>query len=258
MAAEAYKALVLPSSRQWLCLADPTRGEVICQCRCRTPMLPRVAHIGHRHIRLLAPPPTPRGPPAQRLAVIGTGVDRNSHGANNYQRDRPTRLGLVAVIAIVVVVVHEPPKALVVLISRLQYPRRPGHLRLGDLDLDLRLGSDVEKPPRRAVIAAVRGNKDILIAIPGIDERVRALSRASPASRAQQKRGHPDHPVAHPPVGTLIERLVKPEKGSLDRRGQAHIRTLPAIRKVRRSIRPHACSARSRHSAASSRCRSAP
>src|ERR1019366_9905141 len=111
----------------------------------------------------------------------GPSLQRASSGAYENQRDRPRRTCLVGGVAPGVLLVHEPPQAVVVLVSGLQDARGPSEHVTSDLDLDLGLIAHVEEPSRRAIRATTGGDQHVVRAIHRVDERVAAPLPATPA-----------------------------------------------------------------------------
>src|SRR3954465_12026893 len=82
---------------------------------------------------------------------------------DRHHGDRAAGLLLVGGVAVLVVLVDDPPEALVVRVRRLRDSRPPWLPLAPDLDLDVRVGAEVVQPGRMLRRAAVGGDDQVVV-----------------------------------------------------------------------------------------------
>src|SRR5207248_8711894 len=128
----------------------------------------------------------------------------------------------------VVVVVDGLPQPLVARIGWLDDGGGAGLAPSSDLNLDLRVRAQVVKPGGMAIGAAVGGDQEVVLAVPGVDQGVGAGLTRTASGRAKQQRRHADHAVTYEPVTALVDLFVDAEDQAGERHGRGTSRAAPS------------------------------
>ncbi|MEA2144876.1 MAG: hypothetical protein QOG59_463 [Solirubrobacteraceae bacterium] len=149
---------------------------------------------------------------------------RRSGWRQDDHRDRTRRLLLVSGVAITVALVDELPHAAVVWIRRLKHPRGPPSTLTGNLNLHVRVGSQVVKPRRRAIGAPVGGDHKVSVTVLCVRKAVRPGQARATTGTAQQQGWDANHAMPNAPIRAYVQLLVETEKVARD----AHAHSLCA------------------------------